>query len=169
MKKSFDDIPAQAFIPGYKPDIKITIRRARSADMKPLHEACFPERSLAQFGDSFRRSLEAQENGKRVHLVALSGKEMVGSGQLVRFSDVAEIADLAVAPAYQGQGIGTALISVLEEIAFFAGYRDVEIGVMKANRQAVALYKRLGYMEERTLSIGDSAKVLVLRKSLLFE
>lgn len=169
MPKPFNDIPTELFFPPNPTSLEIRFRQAASVDMKPLHEACFAERPLAQFGDSFRRSLAAQEQGRRLIMVALIGSEIVATGQLSRFSGLVEIADLAVAPAYRGQGIGTALIQILEQVALFTGYTVVELCVMKGNHEAIALYKRLGFVEDRKLDIGPSAEVLVLRKALQYD
>ncbi len=148
------------------PANRISFRPARLADLAALHAACFAKRPLAQFGDAFRRSLREQRAGRRLHLVGMLTGEVVASGQLTSFSNLAEIADLAVAPAYRGQGIGTALIAVLETAAQLAGYTLVELSVMEENRRARALYHKLGFVEDRTLSLRPDATVFVLRKTL---
>lgn len=144
----------------------VAFRPARLGDMKVLHEACFGDRPLAQFGDSFKRSLEAQRAGQRLHLLALAQRLPIATGQLIAYSNSVEIADLAVATAHRGKGLGTTLITVLSRVAVFADYDAVEIGVMKGNSRALALYHRLGFVNDREFSLTDSASVLVLRKPL---
>lgn len=136
------------------------------ADLGPLHRACFSERPLAQFGDAFRRSLARQRGGQSVHLVAVHDTEPVAAGQLSAYGANVEIADLAVAPAFRGQGVGTALINVLIGIADFAGFDSVEICVMQGNTRARELYERMGFVYDRDYSLTDKASVLVLRRSL---
>lgn len=164
--KRLDDIPHALLIPTTPPGQRLAIRQARRGDLKVIYDACFAERSLAQFGDSFRRSLDEQEAGRRLHLVAFDGDDLVASGQLTRFSNLLEISDLAVAETHRGLGIGTALISVFEKIARYTGFDTLEIGVMKENHRARALYQRLGYVEDRELRLGKAATALVLRKVL---
>lgn len=163
--KRLDEVPA-ALLAKHNSPLPLTLRRARWSDMKALYQACFSERPLAQFGDAFRRSLQEQQAGRRLHLVALLNGEMVGTGQLTKFANLVEIADLAVAETYRGQGIGTALIGVMEEAARYAAYTIIEINVMQHNDKALALYQRLGYAHDRQLKIAAGATVLVLRKLL---
>lgn len=144
----------------------VTFRAARASDLKALHQSCFADRPVAQFGDSFRRALATQRSGRSLYLVALTGGAPVASGQLVCYSSSVEIADLAVAPAHRGQGLGTALIDVLSRVARYAGYDSVEICVMKGNSRARALYERLGFVQDREFTIRDAASVIVLRKEL---
>lgn len=119
---------------------------------------------MAQFGDSFRRALASQHSGRSLYLVALDGDAPVASGQLVCYSSSVEIADLVVAPPYRGQGLGTALVSVLSNVARRAGYDSVEICVMRGNNRARALYERLGFVHDREFTVTDAASVIVLRK-----
>ena len=134
--------------------------------MRPLHRSCFEERPLAQFRDSFYRSLEAQGRGQRLHLLALQERLPIGAGQLIAYTSSVEIADLAVSPAHRNAGLGTALITILSHIACYAGYSNVEICVMKENARALTLYRRLGFALDRELTITGTASVLVLCKPL---
>jgi ribosomal protein S18 acetylase RimI-like enzyme len=54
------------------------------------------------------------------------------------------IANLAILPAYQRQGIGTAVIQTLIETAASQG-KPVALQVLKVNRGARSLYQRLGF------------------------
>lgn len=164
--KPFSQLPSSLFQLSPEAPLQVTFRAARLSDLRALYEACFADRPLPQFGDGFRRSLEAQRAGQRLHLLALSQKNIVGSGQLVSYGHNVEIADLVVAPAFRGQGVGTALITTLSRVAAYAGYKAVEIGVMQENSRALTLYQRLGFVEDRHFTLGDSASVVVLRKTL---
>lgn len=144
----------------------VTFRAARASDLKSLHQACFADRPLAQFGDSFRRALATQRSGRSLYLVALAQGTPVACGQLVCYSNSVEIADLAVAPDHRGQGLGTALIGVLARVARYGGYDGVEICVMRGNDRARALYERLGFVPDREFTLTDTATVIVMRKSL---
>ena len=75
--------------------------------------------------------------------------DIIGSGWLTRWGDVAEISDLFVAPPYRNLGAGTALIRHLAEIGASHGAQWVEIGVDEGNSLAKKLYERLGFVAYR--------------------
>jgi GNAT superfamily N-acetyltransferase len=54
---------------------------------------------------------------------------------------------LEVAPEFQGQGIGTALIRAVEDAARRRGHERLVLGVGIDNPQAKRLYERLGYVD----------------------
>lgn len=146
----------------------LSFRAARKSDFSELRSNCYPDRPLSQFRDSFERSLHKQSTGSCLHLIVEKDGDIVASGQLVgyRHRDLAEIADLSVAVAQRGTGIGTALIDVLTKLAGHANYTHLEIGVMAGNTQALALYRRLGFERVREISLPGEARALILRSHL---
>lgn len=61
---------------------------------------------------------------------------------------------ICVAPAFRGQGVGTALLSGIEDQARARGYAYVRLDVIDSNWRARALYERLGYMVVKTDHLG---------------
>ncbi len=59
--------------------------------------------------------------------------------------ETARLADLAVLEKHRRQGIATALIEAAENYARERGATCLHIGVMAANRRALALYDSCGY------------------------
>ena len=59
--------------------------------------------------------------------------------------EAARLADLAVLERYRRQGVATALIKAAENYAREQGATCLHIGVMAANRRALALYDSCGY------------------------
>lgn len=59
--------------------------------------------------------------------------------------DVAVLWAAHVEPEWQSQGIGTALMAHLEQVARDRGFSIIELLVAKDNDRARALYDRLGY------------------------
>lgn len=51
-------------------------------------------------------------------------------------------------PEFRGRGIGTALLEVAEELAIAAGCSGLSLVVSNANRGALRLYERVGYVTE---------------------
>lgn len=58
----------------------------------------------------------------------------------------AELANLAVHPAWQGQGLGRALLDALLAEAELRGVRDVFLEVRESNTHAQALYQGRGFV-----------------------
>ncbi len=58
------------------------------------------------------------------------------------------IADIAIAAAGEGRGVGQVLMQAAEAWARERGYRFVALNVFAANERARQLYARLGYSEE---------------------
>jgi ribosomal protein S18 acetylase RimI-like enzyme len=63
-------------------------------------------------------------------------------------SKTGHIADVVVASAEGGRGVGSALIAHAEEWARQRGFAMLTLNVFIANRRARALYRRLGFQEE---------------------
>jgi ribosomal protein S18 acetylase RimI-like enzyme len=166
-------LPDHLFVASPLPLAGLRFRLATAADRTALHQQCHTQYGAQDFARQFERSLQRQVNGRGYHLVALldpSSLEtspasiLVGSGQLILHPRGAEVAELAVTPAYRSLGIGTALINVLTGIARHLGVTSLEIGVMSTNERALALYRRLGFEEDRQMRVAfasDPALILV--------
>ena len=92
--------------------------------------------------------------------------QLIGSGQLIRQADKAEIADLVICKAFQNQGIGTAVIQILTQIARKQQLTLLEIGASIENEKALRLYRRLGFNKERRMMLPNSEEAIVLQKNL---
>ncbi len=55
------------------------------------------------------------------------------------------IVEVAVAPDWQGRGVGTALVARALELLASRGVSDVSLGVTRANAAALRLYERTGF------------------------
>ena len=66
------------------------------------------------------------------------------------------IENVAVAPSWQGRGIGRALMAHAERLAAAERYRELRLYTNKAFAENVALYLKLGYRidREETLPVG---------------
>ncbi len=62
-------------------------------------------------------------------------------------ADEAELLTIATDPAYQGQGIGRAILQILTTEAAQLGAKTVFLEVARDNMRALRLYKDFGYQE----------------------
>jgi ribosomal protein S18 acetylase RimI-like enzyme len=116
-----------------------------------LWQSFWPERPITEAHSFVSDVLRRQRGGHAWAYVAYAGGKLVGFGQLVRWGKRGEIADLIIHPEWREQGIGTALITRLIDIAHEQNFREIEIGVAETNTRALTLYLRLGFAEKRRL------------------
>jgi ribosomal protein S18 acetylase RimI-like enzyme len=82
--------------------------------------------------------------------------------------DEAEFRMLAVDPAYEGQGVGRALIAYCEDHARSLGFHRLVLSVIEHNEKAARLYERLGFVraEHRDWRPVPDVPLLVWEKAL---
>lgn len=176
----------QTFTPP-RPIPAVSFRLAQAEDLLSLNENCYSETDWERFRDHYTYLLKWQENGRCYVLVAeyqassngrvekISGPEtnhkkdtiIIGSGQLITRGDTAEIAELVVRQDFRNQGIGTALIQILTDIARQRATDLLEIGVAVENQAALRLYRRLGFGRERTIQLPIGQEAVILSKRLI--
>jgi ribosomal protein S18 acetylase RimI-like enzyme len=136
-----------------------TIRPARQEDREGI-EACVntayakyiprmgkkPAPMLADYAELIARSI--------VHVV---GEPAAIRGVVVCFpvQDHFFLENVAVDPAYQGVGLGRALMTFVEEQARAGGYREIRLYTHERMTENIAYYQKLGYEEvERRIENG---------------
>lgn len=137
-----------------------TVRDTQAGDMVALEtlvDAVARERrylaATAGFGlDSTREFFESVRRNHGVHLVAESAGAIVGWCDVARggLETMAHAGHLGmgVAAAYRGRGLGRRLIERAIAAAWEAGIERVELEVFAGNAPAVALYRKVGFLEE---------------------
>ncbi len=123
------------------------------ADIPALHQSCWSQWPLDAVQGMLARVLAMMERQRALGLVAVHDEQAIAYGQLTRWPRTAEISDLVVAEAWREQGIGTQIICTLIDIAHSWQASQVEIGVTLNNPRAFALYRRLGFQENRTVAL----------------
>ena len=145
----------------------VCLRPVVAQDARALHRGCYPELAYDEFGRRFGRSLQRQGHGRAVQLIAEDMRpalpEIIGTAHLWRYVNVSELADVLVAEAWRGQGIGTALIMTLTTHAAVSGWMPLEIGVEADNAGALRLYQRLGFAFDRELRLAAGKTAYMLR------
>jgi ribosomal protein S18 acetylase RimI-like enzyme len=97
--------------------------------------------------------------------VGVSDERVVGVVVLRPAGDALELENVAVYPAYQGQGHGRALIGFAEQRARDLGLRTVTLYTNEAMHENLGLYPRLGFVEsERRME--DGYRRVFFRKNL---
>lgn len=141
----------------------LEIRVARVEDAADLIANCWQDRDLESVQDFIRRCRkQIMKRGRGMPVVALSQDEAIGFGMLTKWGAVGEISDLIVAPELRSRGIGSAMIAYLMDEAHTLSLDTVEIGAAQDNPRARALYERLGFTYDRTVSltIGDELEAV---------
>nr|WP_162909959.1 GNAT family N-acetyltransferase [Aggregatilinea lenta] len=100
-----------------------------------------------------RRTDKLATNQRGLGLVAVCDDAPCGFGLLTLWPRAGEISDLVVAAGLRGRGIGTRLVETLSDAATGLGVRTLEIGAALSNPRALALYRRLGFVDARTIEL----------------
>src|SRR3989475_10555863 len=80
--------------------------------------------------------------------VAVAGAEIVGSVHVDRSRHGFGEIGMAVAREWRGRGVGSALLAAAIEWARENGLHKLSLGVFAHNAAAIALYRKLGFVEE---------------------
>jgi ribosomal protein S18 acetylase RimI-like enzyme len=97
--------------------------------------------------------------------VLATGAEIAGLLALEAQDQTLLIDNVAVDPAFQGQGLGRRLMAFAEQYAHAHGLREVRLYTNEVMVENLAFYQRLGFVEvERRMD--DGYRRVFLRKSL---
>lgn len=123
----------------------VTMRPARREDW-----AAIARTDLAAFAAPWQMSAEVVQDAIG-HADWLTVAEV--EGQVVGYQLAtpgqggAHLARLAVQPAWQGQGIGAALVRNLLDYAHRRNYREVTVNTQDTNAASLSVYQRLGFRQ----------------------
>lgn len=116
-------------------------------------------------------SLEARLKRPRAEfLLADDGSTLAGMAYAARTKEAGQVVlhQLYVRPAFQGRGVGAALLAEIED-SFPEAHR-LRLEVEKQNQNAVRFYRKHGFSEVREAAPGDCASqgipALVMEKAL---
>jgi ribosomal protein S18 acetylase RimI-like enzyme len=143
-------------------------RLARAEDQAALYALSDGSLTPYQFRQHLAQLLKWQAQQRSCWLVIEEQDgSLIGSGQLVCYPHVAELANLSVVPAWRGQGWGTRLIELLTAVARHWQLPYLEIVVDAENGRALALYQRLNFVEDRRLFLPDGRTAIILGKEIV--
>ena len=104
-------------------------------------------------------------NDTALHIVAIEGDLAVGTARItIRHNRTADLARIAVSPAYRDRGLGRRLVQKLEEIARTEGITELEL---QPHQFLENFYSGLGYsrLGGATKRVGDY-DLITMTKSL---
>ena len=133
--------------------VNFVLRPATPADADALQQSCWPDRSVEIIAELLQRVDGIARRGRGLGIVAEIGYSVIGYAQLTIWPRTGEISDLIVAAEWRSQGIGSAMILHLIEKAHSWAAPCVEIGVAMNNPRALALYRQLGFKEDRLINL----------------
>ena len=92
------------------------------------------------------------------------GGQVCGYGCLIVLFEDAELANIAVAPAFRGKGVGKALMESMHEKAKALGAERMLLEVRVSNVNAMGLYEKYGYhrygIREHYYADGEDAYLM---------
>jgi ribosomal-protein-alanine N-acetyltransferase len=143
----------------------VKLRPATPGDAPLLAELEAAVLGADAWSESAVRPELAGDSADRAAVVAEQEGRVVGYAVLVVTGESADVRRIAVAPAAQRAGVGTALLSALLAAAADLGCREVFLEVRADNAAAGRLYDRLGFTElyRRRAYYAGGADALVLR------
>jgi ribosomal protein S18 acetylase RimI-like enzyme len=143
--------------------IEFEVRRVSPDDAAQLQQSCWANWPVEVVSEALERVEILAQQGRGFAVVACQGERILGYGQMTVWPRAAEISDLIVAPPYRDNGIGTALIGYLVDKVRTWHLPCVEIGAALSNPRALALYRRLGFKDARTieLDLGSGPETVV--------
>lgn len=104
----------------------------------------------------------------RYYVLAEDSGDIVGYAGLMVLEPVADVQTIAVLPEFEGQGIGTALLTALLQESRSRGAAEVLLEVRADNPRAQRLYRRFGFeqIHLRPRYYRDGVDAMVMRADL---
>jgi ribosomal protein S18 acetylase RimI-like enzyme len=131
----------------------LTLRRAAAEDaaaVRALTRAAYAK-WVPLIGREPKPMQADYERAVREHRVdlALLADELAGLIETIEQPDHLLIENVAVAPAFQGRGLGRHLMAHAEQLALALGRTELRLYTNARFTENVALYRRLGYRLDR--------------------
>lgn len=124
----------------------LVLRRMRWWDVEhvlALERALFPDDAWS--AETFWSELAQDDSRHYVVAADPAGNDLQGYAGLLVGGSTGDVQTIAVAPSYQGRGLGSRLLRALLVEATRRGCADVLLEVRADNAPAQALYRRSGF------------------------
>jgi len=113
-----------------------------------------------------RADYEAAVRDHRIDLLFRDG-ELAALIETVAEADHLLIENVAVAPAFQGRGLGRTLLAHAERLALEFGYAELRLYTNKLFAANITLYLRLGYRIDREEALNGGTAVHMSKRVAL--
>jgi ribosomal protein S18 acetylase RimI-like enzyme len=141
-------------------EVLVKIRPYTAADEKAvaaLWREVFPGSPAWNHPETdIQRKLAVQ---RELFFVATEGSELVGTAMAGYDGHRGWVYYVAVSPRHRRQGIGTALMTQVEDGLARVGCPKLNLQVRATNHEVVRFYEKLGYEVEERVSMGKRLKL----------
>lgn len=134
--------------------IKIEIVEGRTNKAKTLTDRIFNELDRQLFGATFNELLSKMPQGELSLLAKTKEGKLVGTTYITFSGGLGEIHSLVVDPAYQQQGVGTALIRKAETFAATHNLHTISLTAPTNLKGALIFYEKLGFKRAACIPNG---------------
>jgi predicted GNAT family N-acyltransferase len=131
--------------------------REMAAALALRHEVFCVEQGVPE-----REEVDGRDH-EGIHLVAVSGEELLATCRVLLIGSTAQFSRLAVRPSARRLGIATALLEVADEETRAAGGRRI---VLHAQTYAQELYERAGYRPRGRVFTEAGIEHIAMEKQL---
>ncbi len=134
--------------------------------------AAMPPWSVMNYpADALERFLASSDGGVSRYLIEIGGKQAGAVSVRYPWLKGPYLELLAILPAYQGGGIGSAIIGWFEQEGMRLGARNLFVCASSFNARALSFYARHGFQPAATLHglVADGYDEILLRKFPLGE
>jgi ribosomal protein S18 acetylase RimI-like enzyme len=128
-----------------------TFERADEAAVVALWEECCLSRPWNDPHKDIARKLAVQSE---LFLVGVVDEAVIASVMAGYEGHRGWMNYLAVTPRFRGRGYGRALVDHVERLLLERGCPKINLQVRASNPAAVAFYRRLGYAQDESISLG---------------
>jgi predicted GNAT family N-acyltransferase len=111
-------------------------------------------------------SREADRDGRdaeSVHIVAISGRRVIGTCRLLFCDGVARLGRLAVEPERRGRGVAAAILREADRVSAAGGANRI---ALHAQTYALALYEENGYRQRGARFTEEGIEHVAMEKIL---
>ena len=120
----------------------IVIRSMQLEDLDQVEE--IEEKSFTSTWSKNLYKKELEENDFAYYFVIEKGHHLIGFSGIWLVLDEVQITNIAIDPAYRGQGYGTLLFKHMVKYSIGKGAVNLSLEVRKSNKQAQNLYQKFG-------------------------
>ena len=131
--------------------MEVTTRLANQEDLefaRGVHHEAYREWVVEQFGpwnEELQNRIFAESWGRLAHEVIVADGQDCGYAAVEVAADAVHLREFAISAEFRGRGIGASFLRQVNDRARAAGL-PFRLRAFKANRRAIALYERAGFV-----------------------